>query len=181
MRWPLRLRRCSSRRPCCTQWRWLSEPSDRLHVLRLAKYYERVVQKDGYKAWIIRWEWDGDHAAVEDPFIAALPPQFGSQKIRCFVELYYAARFLTPPEQLHYIVRKRAPNPFPARFGVATWQDEAGNVRNLRWDDQVICGDNPFIVAQRATNVVEGREPGGQEVLVWEDVQPPHRRFRHLP
>lgn len=138
--------------------------------------------KNGYKAWVIRWMWAGDHAAVEDPFIAALPPRLGGEEVRRFVERYYAAQFLTPSEQLHYMVRKREPTPFPGQFGVGVWEDAAGGTMNVPWHGQVTCGDNPFIVAQLATNVhAERREGDGREILVWDDVPPPYSRFERLP
>ena len=67
--------------------------------------------KEGSKAWIIRWEWDGDHAAVKDRFIVALPSRLGGKSIRTFVERYYASQFLSQSEQLHCMVRKRSPKP----------------------------------------------------------------------
>ncbi|MCA1708851.1 MAG: hypothetical protein LC808_38480 [Actinobacteria bacterium] len=135
-----------------------------------------------YKAWVIRWEWIGDHAAVADRFIAVLPPQLGGHDVKRFVERYYASHYLTPEEQLHYLVRRRDPNPFPGQFGSALWEDRTGRKRNVPWTGQVTCGDNPFIVAQLATNVhvqpSRGDEPGA---LAWEDVPLPHRRFERLP
>jgi hypothetical protein len=30
-------------------------------------------QGRGYRAWLVRWEWAGDHAKADDPIIAIFP------------------------------------------------------------------------------------------------------------
>ena len=60
-------------------------------------------QAKGYKAWLVRWDWIGDHAKVEEPIIAVLSPHLGVDDAKSFVERYYAATIYTPGEKLHFM------------------------------------------------------------------------------
>jgi hypothetical protein len=65
---------------------------------------------------VVRWEWAGDHAAVEQPIIALFPPQIGGETIRRFVEWHYAATQYEPSEMLEWLMLRPRTNPYPARF-----------------------------------------------------------------
>ncbi len=41
------------------------------------------------KAWLIRWCWAGDHAAVDDPVVAVLSARTSAADVRWYVEQRY--------------------------------------------------------------------------------------------
>src|SRR5947209_12470861 len=99
-------------------------------------------QRRGYSAWLVRWEWVGDHARPPgDPIIAVLPPQTGAEDVRRFVERYYAASAYTPSEKLYYLRRPRE-NPYKAIFGTAAVTQEDGSRVRVPWQGLIHCGHN---------------------------------------
>src|SRR3954451_15863581 len=107
----------------------------------------------GYKAWVIRWDWMGDHAAVAEPLISVLSPRLGSREVSRFIRRYYAAQTLSPAEHVAYTLQKTDdPYPFPVSFAVATFTYPDGRTLPMPWSGAMACGDNPFIVARLATN-----------------------------
>lgn len=129
---------------------------------------------NGHKGWVIRWEWMGDHAAVEQPFISVLSPRLGHQEVARFIQRYYAAKTFTPSEQVEYMLRKTRPFPFPVNFARTTIQYPDGRTLSGPWTGAMACGDNPYIVARLATNVhVEYPDGGTRGVLVWQDLPLP--------
>jgi hypothetical protein len=57
------------------------------------------------RAWVIRWEWMGDHAAVDQSVAAILRRQTGAEQVRRIVEMLHAARQYAPDEMLFAIRR----------------------------------------------------------------------------
>ena len=51
-----------------------------------------LMAENAVRAWVIRWEWSGRHAAVEQPVAAVLRPQLGGRNLLRIVEALYAAR-----------------------------------------------------------------------------------------
>jgi hypothetical protein len=56
--------------------------------------------RQGRKAWLVRWEWAGNHAAVEQPVAAILSPRLGGEQVLRAVEMLYAVLSYTPDEML---------------------------------------------------------------------------------
>jgi hypothetical protein len=50
------------------------------------------------KAWLVTWEWVGDHAKVRDPFIAILSSRKSDRRVAEFVEYYYLLMTSSAPE-----------------------------------------------------------------------------------
>jgi len=42
-----------------------------------------------YKAWLVTWEWIGDHAKRDDKIVAVLDPRWRPDHVREFVELFF--------------------------------------------------------------------------------------------
>ncbi|MEQ4540237.1 MAG: hypothetical protein ABN479_14940 [Billgrantia sp.] len=42
-------------------------------------------------AWLVRWQWIGEHASVKRPVVALLQPRLGHQKVAEIVKALYAA------------------------------------------------------------------------------------------
>jgi hypothetical protein len=120
----------------------------------------------GVRAWVVRWEWAGPHAAVDQPVAAVLPPQIGGANLLRLVETLYAAREYAPDEMLN-ATRKNGRNPYPAKWGtIGVVPGHGSEPRQVPWRGEVICGHNPFLVARlaRAWPALDGS--GGIE---WED------------
>ncbi|MGA3048022.1 MAG: hypothetical protein ABSD67_15430 [Terracidiphilus sp.] len=61
------------------------------------------------KAWLVTWEWCGDHAKREDIFAAVLNPRFSTQKICEIVELMHRLAEYSLSDQAGY-ARNKSPN-----------------------------------------------------------------------
>lgn len=112
------------------------------------------------KAWVVRWEWAGVHAAVEQPIAAVLRPQTGAEQVRRIVEVLHASRQYAPDEMLAAI-RRHGHHPYPAQFG---------RLRGAPWMGEVICGHNPYLIARLAMVLPSG---DGSGRIDWEDLPRP--------
>lgn len=120
----------------------------------------------GFKAWLVRWEWIGDHARVDEPVIAILSPNLGVDNVKTFVERFYAATTYTPGEKLQFM-RDPKSNPYRATLGTVKVTMEDGTISQIPWAGEVICGHNPFIHASLVTDLkeIELDDPAG--AVVW--------------
>jgi hypothetical protein len=130
---------------------------------------------------VVRWEWAGDHAAVEQPIIALFPPQIGGETIRRFVEWHYAATQYEPRDAgMVDVETENEP------LSSAIHADRVCVGRRTRqmvpWQGAIVCGHNPYILARIARNVHMVRRseymPGE---LVWEDLPRPTHDLRRPP
>lgn len=102
----------------------------------------------GRKVWLVRWEWAGKHAAVEQPVVAILSPRLSGQRVRQTVGLLYASLSCTPDEMLE-IARDGDSNPHRAQFNTISARLD-GREAQVPWSGEVVCGHNPFLVARKA-------------------------------
>lgn len=100
-------------------------------------------------AWLVMWEWVGDHARVDQPFAAILPRRLGHETVQRIVEALYAEREYTPAEMLD-AARDRGRNPYRAHLGAAHVIAEDGSAGTVEWQGEIICGHNPHLVARHA-------------------------------
>jgi len=69
------------------------------------------------KAWLITWNWAGDHAAVDDPIVAVLSSRLGSEEVRKYVERCYIEHTASLDEKVAYArYNRQEPPPYPAEF-----------------------------------------------------------------
>ena len=100
------------------------------------------------KAWLVTWEWVGDHAAVDIPFIAILSGRLGAERVQEFIERHHIATVASLREQLDYArYNKPTSVPYPARID----------------RHRITCGDNPFIYGR----LVEAVKVVGDDKLTW--------------
>ena len=91
------------------------------------------------KAWIVRWEWMGEHASHDNPLIAVLSARCGVDDIKKFIERHYLVATATVGEQIEYASYRNPRKPaYPAEVS-------AGGV--------IHCGHSPFIVGRRGEDV----------------------------
>ena len=142
--------------------------------------WEAVVmpaKTQGYKAWLVRWEWAGEHARVDEPIIAILSPHLGAEDVRKFVERYYTAATYTPSEKLTFM-RHPEDNPYPAIFGTTTFIDTDSTKSQIPWQGLISCGHNPHIVASLVDNVREVAEVEYLQRLIWDERPRPDKDVR---
>ncbi len=108
--------------------------------------------EDSMKAWLIRWCWAGDHAAVDDPVVAVLSARTSAADVRWYVEQRYIEVTASPEEKLSY-ARYSQPQepPDPARL-------ERGRID---------CGHNPWLHASVVDGLRVEKDADGVDVLKW--------------
>ena len=104
------------------------------------------------KAWLIRWSWGGDHAAVENPVVAVLSARTSAKDVQWYVERRYIEATASPDEKLSY-ARYNQPQepPYPARL-------ERGRIH---------CGHNPWLEASVVDDLRVEADAEGKDVLKW--------------
>lgn len=112
------------------------------------------------KAWIIKWSWIGDHAAVDRPIVAVLSARTSPETVRKYVEFFYLAQQSLDDQIGQARYNKPNPNPYPAEF-----------VDN--WQGAVTCGHNPFLEAFLADDVCIVTTQDGVEDLSFTRRRPP--------
>lgn len=131
----------------------------------------------GRKAWLITWDWAGEHARVpDDEVIAAiLRPQTGAETVRRIMEYLYAMRQYEAIDKLDMLDS----NPYPAEFNAVTHEfpGDPPFRQTVKYEGQIICGHNPFLYARRVDNLRPRSPDSPSDGLTW-DERPPPRRMR---
>ena len=111
------------------------------------------------RAWLVTWEWEGNHAKVENPVAAILNPRWSSERVRQTVELLYVNAMFSLGERVQYAKSKKS-NPYPAHFG---------QIQGHPYGGQVLCGHNPHLYARPVDIHSVETDQAGKETLVWTD------------
>ena len=117
--------------------------------------------KRNQKAWLLTWEWTGDHAAVEDRIAGILRPRLSQKIVGEIVESIYAIHTYSVSE-LAYYSRRPKENPYKSK-----WQN-----------NHCFCGHNPSLHANyvHKLNITEDTS-SGVETIEW--VLPPLYTISH--
>jgi hypothetical protein len=117
--------------------------------------------KRGQKAWLLLWEWAGDHAAVEDSIAAILQPRLSQRFIGKIVEILYAIHAYSPMEQALWSKRPKD-NPY-----------------KVYWENgYCYCGHNPSLYAHYVHNfIITENSMSGIETISW--IFPPLYRWNN--
>ena len=104
------------------------------------------------RAWLIKWCWQGDYAAVEDPIVAVLSARRSPEQVRKLVEQQYIEKTASLAEKLAY-ARYNQPQcpPYPAQVE----------------DGRIHCGHNPWMEAALVDDLKVIAGADGDEVLQW--------------
>jgi len=103
------------------------------------------------KAWLLTWEWIGEHAAVEDRIAGILRPRLSREKVSEIVEYLYAFHTYSLSE-LAYYARRPKDNPYKAQ-----WEH-----------NHCFCGHNPYLHANYVHELVVFEDPNsGLETIEW--------------
>lgn len=106
------------------------------------------------KAWLVTWEWSGEHAKPAEKVVAIFNPRLGAERVRELVELLYIQSGASLDEKLSWAVDRNR-NPYPAKFG---------SLQGAPWQGEIECGHNPWLFARLVDDLwVETGEDGIQE------------------
>jgi hypothetical protein len=119
------------------------------------------------KAWLVTWEWSGDHAKVAEKVVAIFNPRIGGERIRELVELLYIQSGASLAEKLSWAV-DRADNPYPAKFG---------SLNGVPWQGEIECGHNPWLFARLVDDLWVEAGEDGKEGARWKERPKPDLRW----
>jgi hypothetical protein len=118
-------------------------------------------------AWLVTWEWMGQHAAVEKPLIAILDRRIGYARISDFVRWTYASS-LSAYDWLDALKTRRF-----------AYEPVRGTVGGIPCDFEMSCGHNPWVFARLVKNVrVQGNGDGAK--LCWDRWTLPDEAYERL-
>ena len=116
-------------------------------------------------AWLVTWEWSGDHARVEDPVVALFNRPWDGKAVRLIVEQLYSALKYSISDKFA-VARNRKNTPYPA---------QARDIDGIPWLGEISCGNNPWLRARIVENVRLEIDTNGRRILNW-DERPPVKR-----
>ena len=112
--------------------------------------------RKGFSAWLVTWEWSGNHAEPPRKIVEILSPHLSPERVRHIVELLYHRDSLLA-EKVAWRLRKRR-QPYKAEFPA---------VDGVQWTGQIICGHNPWLLARLVDNLIVTTDSGGKETATW--------------
>lgn len=111
------------------------------------------------KAWLVTWEWLGDHAKREEKVAAIFDSRLSGKRVREFVELLYLTENSSLSDRVKWARNKKL-NPYPARFGTL----DGGP-----WEGQIRCGHNPLLFARLVDDLTVKIDAEGKEIATWKE------------
>jgi hypothetical protein len=115
------------------------------------------------RAWLITWEWIGDHAKKENKIVSILNYRVSPRNVRDYVERLYVDSEYSFTERVEY-AKSRKNNPYPAEFD---------RINGVPWEGRIHCGHNPFLFARFVTNLRVELNADQREHLRWEEIPRP--------
>ena len=109
-------------------------------------------------AWLIKWNWMGDHAAVDEPYVDIVSARRSQEYISKYVQRLYGVFHHSLTERTDFErYRDQQERPYLVR-------------RDMTRTGLVITvGHNPFLKARKVRNlVVEVDAETGQDIVTWE-------------
>src|SRR5258706_11733817 len=119
-----------------------------------------------YKAWLVTWEWIGNHAKRDDKIVAILDPRWRPEHVREFVELLYLNLTYGIGERMYYALHRKK-NPYPAKLN---------NRPGMKWPPFIDCGHNPFLMAHLVEDLQVETHEDWTETATWRDVISQHEK-----
>jgi hypothetical protein len=110
-------------------------------------------------AWLVTWEWSGDHARVEDPVVALFNYRWPGETVRLVVEQIYSALKYSISDKFA-VARNRKNTPYPA---------QARDIDGVPWLGEISCGNNPWLRARIVENVRLEIDTNGRRILNWDE------------
>jgi hypothetical protein len=117
------------------------------------------------KAWLVTWEWCGDHAKREDKVAAIFNPRLSGDRVRELVEFIYLSAMYSLRERADYARDKKRHNLYPAEFGTTP--------EGVTWVGEIVCGHNPYLQARLVDDLKIESDPEGIERATWKELPRP--------
>ena len=107
-------------------------------------------------AWLVTWEWVGDHARVDEEkkLVAVFNYRWSGKKVFDLVEQLYIALEYGLWDKIG-VARNKRSNPYPAELGAK---------------GEVHCGHNPSLRARRVRNFRVVVNDDGTHQKSWEEI-----------
>ena len=125
------------------------------------------------RAWLITWEWTGDHAQVDDKFVAIISSRFKDKKVREMLEQYFASNYLSLREQINCVKSKRSHTYNVQLILIAVsnelQQKASAMPSQVPFSESMIIGGNPWLWARIVYKLETWREEGDVEWLKWNE------------
>ncbi len=119
----------------------------------------------GISAWLIEWQWAGEHARRPGRKFLILSPRLGEHTVSVLLGALYAAEAYTADEQALF-ARDLGQTPYPVRRD---------------GPERLMCGHNPYLWARKVRGLrVESDHEGG-EYLSYEERPVPRMVFTTGP
>jgi hypothetical protein len=115
-------------------------------------------RRNGLSAWLVTWEWSGDHAKPKKKIAEILDPRMSPERVREIVELLYHEEALLS-EKIAWRLRRRE-QPYPAEFAT---------IDGVRWMGQILSGHNPWLEARLVDNLMIEIDADQNEIASWTD------------
>ena len=121
------------------------------------------------KAWLVTWDWCGDHAAVGDQLVAILNAKRSQSSVAKYVELLHLLA-TSPAFEVAQCADGRGKQPHQQATMVQV-------INGVPHGGRITCGHNPWMVARLVSNlVVEPDSDAGIETVRWQE--PPTYRWQ---
>jgi hypothetical protein len=117
-----------------------------------------VKKPKGFKAWLVTWEWLGNHAKPKEKVVEILDPRLHPERVREIVELLYHREALLS-EKIAWRLRRRK-QPYPAEFQI---------LEGVKWRYDITCGHNPWLRARPVENLIIQTDADDKETASWTD------------
>lgn len=112
-------------------------------------------------AWLVTWEWIGDHARVEEEkrIVAVLNYRWTGERVRFLVEHLYLSLGQSVWEMVS-VARNKRGNTYPAEFDT---------INGVRWQGSIHCGHNPSLHARLVHNLRVVVHDDGSLETTWDE------------
>lgn len=114
-------------------------------------------------AWLVTWEWIGNHAKRKDKIAAILNWRLSPERVAEIIEIIHANEFYTLAERLA-IAKNKKLNPYQTGYGA---------IQGIPWEGRLLCGHNPFLEARLVDNLCVVKDNEGNQTLVWDEHEKP--------
>jgi len=115
------------------------------------------------KAWLITWDGPDVREGEEDNVILILNYRLSPNRVREFVERFYAVKSYSITEKLA-CAKSQKNNPYPAQFE---------RINGVQFIGRIICGHNPFLYGRLVKNLHVEKDDSGNEQLKWDEIPLP--------
>ncbi len=124
------------------------------------------------RAWLLTWEWAGEHAEMKDKFAAIISSRYNDGTVKQILEQYYVRGFLSLHEQFAYAKSKKH-CPYKVENLTIEVSERLQEVSSLPsrvpFSESLIIGGNPWLWGRIVYNLETWVDKKGIEHLKWKE------------